>query len=299
MCGIAGVVPQKGIGVKSEDIKKLLLDIESRGKDATGIYVGGANPRIIKSTVTASEFIKDERVDRFIAELENPANCGPIFMHTRASTGSCSDDNDNNHPFYVGDYVIVHNGWVSNEFPKELGDTDSIWFAYALNQYAEEDVLRCALGTFALAWANTKKPNEMFLAVDERYERNIYLHQGDDAIWFTQKNTQGYDVLAHNCYYRIVQGDIVEIERFPVNPYLSVDIRSVLSEANYLTEEQKLELVRQLEGYREEEISNEKVRVVNKAAGASHKYGQYSAKGGDDKHGTGFNYLSSNGFDNW
>lgn len=125
MCGIGAVISDKEIGKFGERFAKgLLYLLQERGTDAFGFFARNEQQNYLyKIPLSVEEFIKAEGTIR----LEN---FYLVIMHTRATTRGSKIFNKNNHPFYYGDAVLVHNGSVSvkaqdYEIPDRV-ETDSI-----------------------------------------------------------------------------------------------------------------------------------------------------------------------------
>lgn len=122
MCGIAGYVVNRPGKIRASKLQSiaqnLLLELESRGKDATGYaYVSKRDKQvcIAKAPVEASDFVS---IPGHLLSLDAP-NVMPTVMilHTRYSTQGSPTDNRNNHPVYSkrSGMCIVHNGWLIND----------------------------------------------------------------------------------------------------------------------------------------------------------------------------------------
>lgn len=176
MCGIAGfsLSPQANVNAKKL-AKAMLLDIESRGKDATGFaYVDKTGKfQVHKSDVDATKFVRRNLC------LDKSATA--VILHTRWATQGRPEYNVNNHPIATGDIVGVHNGCISNddelfaemtkvleiESPR-IGQVDSEAIFSALNYYTcdPKKVLEAVQGSAAVAWLDNadEKPGTLHLA---------------------------------------------------------------------------------------------------------------------------------------
>jgi glucosamine 6-phosphate synthetase-like amidotransferase/phosphosugar isomerase protein len=143
MCGIIGYIggklPEGYWGQSHRLIEELLVAAQARGTDATGV------------AAAISPYEQSQRIRGYFAKLPGPASdfvasiewrrlrhsrCRTVIGHTRWSTGSSPQINDNNHPF-IGKlngrrFALVHNGIISDAdaTAKRLGlklhtDTDS------------------------------------------------------------------------------------------------------------------------------------------------------------------------------
>ena len=135
MCGIIGITSKKYI---KNDLLKCLSNLEYRGYDSVGVYIN----KLIK---------KEGRVKDLIipSYLDSKVGLG----HSRWAThGGISQENA--HPFESDNFVLVHNGIISNylEFKEELellnykfkSETDSEVILYLLECYFKKynDVIK-------------------------------------------------------------------------------------------------------------------------------------------------------------
>ena len=177
MCGIAGFSLSEQAtskGVSKRLAKALLLDIESRGKDATGFAFRDSTGaiQVHKQDVTAKDFVKNR--------LTLPKRAQTAILHTRAWTQGSPTINENNHPIRTGSIVGVHNGWLTNDdrlwgtlLPKDLRiaevDSEAI---FALLAHGKEvaglsvtEALQEPEGNLAVAWMDeADEDGTLFLA---------------------------------------------------------------------------------------------------------------------------------------
>ena len=136
MCGIAGIItPYNDKRDRTRLAEVLLHDIDIRGGDSCGVYVGG---RIIKEPVRAYEF-------------PLPTIRGSCIMHTRMATHG-GVTRKNAHPFRRGRTVGVHNGICSNYHELLPGaQVDSVAVIDAIDKYGVPIAYSRMRGTFATA----------------------------------------------------------------------------------------------------------------------------------------------------
>jgi glucosamine 6-phosphate synthetase-like amidotransferase/phosphosugar isomerase protein len=135
MCGIFGVSLPANSGVSAGAFEalcnKLLLQSESRGKEAAGIaLIQPDQLTVYKRPVGASELIRDADYKRLFASLsdsnardsvERPVT---VIGHARMVTDGFRTSNKNNQPVVKGDCAAIHNGIIVNvdelwnEFPQ-------------------------------------------------------------------------------------------------------------------------------------------------------------------------------------
>jgi len=112
MCGIAGIhVRDRYINELPLEsfADMLLLGIEHRGRDATGLvaFTTDNEVSLVKDDIPASQFI--------YLRPYLPADTQTILMHTRLATQGPKEKNENNHPVVWKTCYGTHNGVVSND----------------------------------------------------------------------------------------------------------------------------------------------------------------------------------------
>lgn len=160
MCGIAGI---KRMGPKArsapielERIQQLLLGIQHRGMDATGVCLQYEDGRLVvcKNDSPAWQFLEEKRTKAFFEEHLTDDVMSAI-LHTRAATTGSPRQNRNNHPVYVDKTAIVHNGMISNHD-----------FLFKNNKWKREaevdsDIIRKILDEKGLTPEGVKELNQM------------------------------------------------------------------------------------------------------------------------------------------
>jgi glucosamine 6-phosphate synthetase-like amidotransferase/phosphosugar isomerase protein len=182
VCGIAGfLVSSDECDVNVRGLAQdLLLDIESRGRDATGAaWFDGPTVMVQKDALPAKQFVP---------HLEIPNSARNVILHTRAQTQGSHRNNDNNHPVVTGGIVGVHNGgvWNDDSLFRRMGiedqrvgevDTEAIFAAIAYGTEINPktgkprlsadllDILGEVNGSAAIAWLKVNgNPDVMELA---------------------------------------------------------------------------------------------------------------------------------------
>ena len=119
MCGLFGVVAAPGYRLDDEDVTNMLevgRRAQRRGSDASGLVlidddhgidVTKANHRFatLLRTAAGKELIQTARQGETVG----------MFGHSRLETHGYSGSQINNQPIVVGNWVVVHNGVITNE----------------------------------------------------------------------------------------------------------------------------------------------------------------------------------------
>lgn len=158
MCGLIGY--SGNVAVDPEDISKLLISAQARGRHSTGVYGAQAYRRI----GAASEFVKQPP---FESALKNAT---VVVGHTRYGTMGRNDDKTKAHPLKIGEgesrVYGTHNGALFPEkyesFLKRFGledpglDSLALYQALAKNKF-DMSILQHAFGTMALAFTDRQR----------------------------------------------------------------------------------------------------------------------------------------------
>ena len=199
MCGISGIhfFNSKKTSMKTWEreslVNELLLGIEHRGRDATGIATirGNGDIWVEKAELEAREFVKHRTgLDKKVKT---------ILLHTRAATKGDESNNLNNHPVINDNAVIIHNGHISNDdelfaADKELNRTaevDSEVIAALVNKYGLQKAhlaLQKLEGGFAVAAIDQRIPTALFLAKG-RSSPLAYFMNNNFIIWASESRT--------------------------------------------------------------------------------------------------------------
>lgn len=177
MCGIAGFSLSKQaqeMKISRRLAKALLLDIESRGRDATGFAFRDSTGaiQVHKTDTNAAKFVRNR--------LTLPKRADTAILHTRMWTQGSPSVNDNNHPIRSGSIVGVHNGWLQNDHtlwgtlltPSLRNAEVDSEVIFALLAHGKEvaglttlEALQEPQGNLAVAWMDeADEDNTLFLA---------------------------------------------------------------------------------------------------------------------------------------
>ena len=185
MCGIAGWIRQDDEKLSKDEVKKILIELESRGKDATGIaWYDGKEVVILKSPGKASDFVK---LKLFKKSLKSICSARWALLHTRQATSGEPQYNRNNHPIYTKDGMIIHNGIVT---PDEQLPADSVNDSEQILRAIEKwglKGLNKLTGSMAIAYVDFARPWAFYLyrnyaPIETAYKGSIFLFCSTDRI---------------------------------------------------------------------------------------------------------------------
>lgn len=179
MCGIAGFV---NCDVTREEIAEVLLKLQKRGTDATGLaFKEDGGWYVVKGAINANNFVK-----LYGDVIERAAKSQNVILHCRLATNGTPHENANNHPIVGSKYAIVHNGVVDveNEY-KAKGETDTEQLLLDI-EHRGLKALNEVCGSFAIAlWNN----NTVWLA---RNHNPIRLYRRGKGFVFCSLSLEGY-----------------------------------------------------------------------------------------------------------
>ena len=118
MCGILGVVSTGENYLTVEDIKLLVgvgRKAQRRGVDASGLVQMKADHhlQIVKANHGFGTMIRTREGRELLRQARDGDSCG-LFGHSRLETHGYSGASSNNQPVVIGNWVVVHNGVITN-----------------------------------------------------------------------------------------------------------------------------------------------------------------------------------------
>lgn len=195
MCSISGIIKMGEQPIPAESLDQLLLALQHRGTDATGIaMMTNGELHIAKDNESAFRFVTGRMYKEFVREFLTPQT-SVVLLHTRAATQGAPANNQNNHPVYYNDCAVIHNGWVRNddEVFKKLGlerraEVDSDAIRAVVDEYGLTHkgvhMLSKLEGGIASAVLSAKEPDKVLLM---RNSNPIHIAMNDDFIYFASE----------------------------------------------------------------------------------------------------------------
>jgi amidophosphoribosyltransferase len=196
MCGINGMVFLKGVERSPELMAKvryvfdeLMVETQDRGEHATGLasFKRDGSYEFHKKDINADTMTTEDEKYREIISNFDPNESSVVIAHTRYLTKGKAENNNNNHPFDIGNIVGLHNGSAKNDDTlfkkyeshfKRVGEVDSEIVFQLINHYNKEDItlkgLTSALedtklrGLFALAFVHKNNTNLLHLIKQDK-----------------------------------------------------------------------------------------------------------------------------------
>ncbi len=186
MCGIAtisigrssrGRIPYEKLRGMTQE---LLVELSSRGRDASGIAVVNENDCFVfKKPLRPERLVVRQRFQDILSKIGPETNF--IMMHSRQASVGGNEDNYNNHPIIADPIIGIHNGTLYNDSQlfrlfrdhfRAEGDVDSEVIFRMLNMYLEKGlapkqamqmVSKQLVGAFTGAAIDLRHTNRMLM----------------------------------------------------------------------------------------------------------------------------------------
>lgn len=180
MCGHFGLVTRNMTYAKEKLIKQGVYVDALRGNDSTGICMikKDGSSLTVKRGMHAYDYLQLRPVDSL---FNSYPQTNAFMCHNRAATRGLVNNN-NAHPFIVGDIILAHNGSLttfSNLPDSSKFTVDSEAIAYAVNKIGIYETLKLLQGSFALVWYNQKDRTLNFCRNKEREFHIAHTEDGD------------------------------------------------------------------------------------------------------------------------
>lgn len=186
MCGIVGLLSgyTNGATHREMEVFEDLLYVDAlRGFDSTGAFsiANSGNFDWAKGAVAPYSFLRSKQWESLKSTAIRDASM--VFGHNRKATEG-TVNNENAHPFVVGNTILIHNGSLTNwrslirhEKREKLGiEVDSHAIAYLFEHEDFTEVLKEVKGAFVFVWYNAQ---DKILRIARNEERP--LHYGKDS----------------------------------------------------------------------------------------------------------------------
>lgn len=211
MCGINGMVFLKGVKRDEQMMSKiryvfdeLMVETQDRGEHATGIasFKRDGSYELHKKDINADTMTTEDEAYRNIVSNFNGDETSVVIAHTRYLTKGKADNNDNNHPFDIGNVIGLHNGSAKNDDSlfleykdkfTRVGEVDSEIVFQLINHYNPANIsllgLKNALedtklrGLFALAFVHKNDTNTLHLIKQDKPMHLAYWHEAGIIIF--------------------------------------------------------------------------------------------------------------------
>lgn len=224
MCGIMGYIAFKDARPPKETLTKMFVEIESRGRDASGFaFIDKKTTKnkgdqhklvVIKNNVPANKLVQTKEWTRL-------KKLPPILIaHTRAATQGVDTINTNNHPIVYDNKAMVHNGMISNEYDhgvdRDTVDSLAILKAWVSEKENIQDVFSSLEGSFACAIIDPAKPTRLVLF---RHSNpiEIVLDTKDEILYFASLDSAIMKSVPKDDTSNIMYGFDIKNRYYPVN----------------------------------------------------------------------------------
>lgn len=191
MCGLVSIIARRpsGFSQKSNEVFEQMLMFDSlRGKDSTGVVgvTGNGSAEILKVAELPYFLFRSPNWGKLMGRMFTSGRI--LAGHNRAATRG-TINNENAHPFYEKNIVMMHNGTLASGWEDLAKGTkvevDSHAICHALTEGPPEEVIPKIKGAFALMWYNLE--TEEFHAIRNN-ERPLNLITTDDFYFLASES---------------------------------------------------------------------------------------------------------------
>lgn len=217
MCGILGVITKTGITNAQEKylIQGLYADA-LRGFHSTGIagITKGNTVQVVKKAMNAYDFISHKSFDTF---MTRSASHRAYIAHNRHATQG--DINNNNaHPFTIGDITMVHNGSLRAKWRLPNGNdftVDSEAICSSLSTHGPEETIKLLEGSFAIVWYN-RAEQKIYMARNAERPMALGTLENGDVLFASEEGMMNWIAERNNINivenYELDVGHILEFD---------------------------------------------------------------------------------------
>ena len=182
MCGICGIHRFGDEPISRDTLDMLLLGNQERGLEAAGVALQQADGKVqvLKNDVTAYQFVTSQEYKRFMDD-NLAKDTVTVLGHTRKATKGTPRVISNNHPMYLGQTALIHNGTIQND--------DWGFKEWKLDRKAEtdSDILRAVLDAEGftrkgITMLSRLTGNAAFAAISPKYPGKLLLGRSGNPI---------------------------------------------------------------------------------------------------------------------
>jgi len=190
MCGIAFIINYNPkTKIDKNLIKHMFIEMEFRGTDASGYYFERENEGKMevlarKHNIPATDlWDKTQEKKRMSKDDKRYKITGDerlILLHTRAKTRGDPIDNNNNHPIFSDNYVLIHNG--------QIHSTRLSYYDYKGRVDSEE--ILAYIETFGIREGLKKLNGDMSIIFKKYEDDEMFLYRNTnplDLVYFPSK----------------------------------------------------------------------------------------------------------------
>lgn len=228
MCGIAGFTlsAKDWAQFDTDEICKILgWAIEHRGEDATGVLHVNTNGqiKIRRDDVRATEFFWKYRGIGVAAKT--------ALIHTRFATQGHQSNPLNNHPVSFGNFHVVHNGHINNDYElfnkyswERKGKVDSEAIPASLWEDQDDCVksLERLEGNMAVGWINSQDPHRLWVAKGIGQPLVIGMTKGG-SMFFASERSALFDLIKFDVVDDDEFKEIFDAKQGDIYGYAAVD----------------------------------------------------------------------------
>lgn len=245
MCGIFGISIGSGTSITPKELKavadKLFLLSESRGKEASGIFLVHNNKaRLIREPCPASQLIRSDSYNDLFKNLHLKQSGLCLIGHSRLVTHGHESVDANNQPVVKGQLIGVHNGIIVNEQEiwsalsgqSQLTELDSeALFALIQDQLLEKSSLKDSIETSIALTRGTASIACLSLAKQQlalcTNNGSLYASSNEGITLFSSEKYILQSLFASTSV-KYIKG--LKIDKIPNNDVMVVDISQAFGE---------------------------------------------------------------------
>ena len=225
MCGIAFVI---NYGKKIMDIKfleRLFINLSIRRTDSSGYYCERIEDekiakRMIKAPMESSKLLDkiklyEPKDKAYGSQLNGKESL--IMFHCRQKTRGTEYDNKNNMPIWSKNYVLIHNGIISNDKLdgyKYSAEVDSEEILARIETYGLVKGINGCLGSMAIAIKPVKN-RILYVYRNTNPLDLVYIHKHDILVGCSNGDYSQYEEFDHSKLLETLTSPIQTVVELP------------------------------------------------------------------------------------